>query len=318
MVKVSIVIPVKNNANLLEKCLTSIQRLDFPKDELEVIIVDGGSTDGSVEVAIRFGCKVIFEDKGVISYARDLGVKHASGEFIAFTDSDCIVDRSWLKELLNCFSDDKVAAVGGPNLTPEDDSDFGKSVGDVLFLLSRVGSRYGLKTENIIEVYHNPTCNVMYRRKVLEEIGGFNHKLITADDEELDYRIRLKGYRILYTPKAIVYHYRRSNWRSFAKMAFNYGVGRMQVIKLHRKMGRWFHYVPSIAIFLIFLLFMLSVINSIFLKLAFLVLFIGGVGITILSIYLSLKTGRSPFRYFGLITIWLLGYGFGMLRGLLK
>jgi glycosyltransferase involved in cell wall biosynthesis len=64
MVKVSIIIPTKNNVNLLEKCLKSIRYLDFPKDEYEVIIVDGYSTDGTVEIAKKYGCKVIFEDKG--------------------------------------------------------------------------------------------------------------------------------------------------------------------------------------------------------------------------------------------------------------
>lgn len=292
--------------------------MDFPMDELEVIVVDGGSTDGSVEVAERFGCKVIFEDRGVISYARDLGVRHASGEFIAFTDSDCTVDRDWVKELLSCFTDEGVAAAGGPNLTPEDECDFGKSVGDVLALLSRVGPRYGLRAENVMEVYHNPTCNSMYRRKVLEEVGGFNHELATVDDEELDYRVGRRGYRILYTPRAIVYHYRRRSWRSFAKMAYNYGLGRMQAIKLHRDMGKWFHYAPPALILFTSMLFALSVVNSLFLSLALSVLFAGGVGVAAMSLYLWSKTGRSPLRYFGLIAIWFWGYGLGMLRGLVK
>ncbi|MCS7138835.1 MAG: glycosyltransferase [Crenarchaeota archaeon] len=317
-VKVSIVIPVKNNAKLLERCLASIRDLDFPKDVLEVVIVDGGSTDGSVEVARRFGCKVVVEDKGLIGYARDIGVKHSSGDFIAFTDSDCVVDKGWIRELLSCFVDEKVAAVGGPNITPEDECDFGKSVGEVLALLSKVGPRYGLRAEEVMEVYHNPTCNSMYRRRVLEEVGGFNHKLVTVDDEELDYRIRQRGYKILYTPKAIVYHCRRRSWRSFAKMAYNYGLGRMQAIKLHRDMGRWFHYVPPVTILLILLLLVLSSFNSILLIPALLMLLLSGVGVATMSLYLSKKTGRKPLRYFGLIAIWLLCYGLGMLRGLMK
>ncbi|MBO3810225.1 MAG: glycosyltransferase [Candidatus Brockarchaeota archaeon] len=317
-VKVSIIIPVKNNVDLLEKCLASIRSLDFPTNILDVVVVDGGSNDGSVEVAEKFGCRVIIEDKSIISYARDLGVKHASGEFIAFTDSDCIVDKGWLKELLKCFEGDGIAAVGGPNLTPENESDFGKSVGDVFAFLSKAGPRYGLEAGEAMEIHHNPTCNVMYRRGVLEEVGGFNHKLVTVDDEELDYRIRRRGYRILYTPKAIVYHYRRRGWRSFARMAYNYGLGRTQAIKLHRDMGRWFHYAPPAIILLIFLLLALSLVNSIFLISAFLTLFLGGVGIAFMSLYLSGKTGRSPLRYFGLIAVWFWGYGLGMLRGLEK
>jgi hypothetical protein len=101
-------------------------------------------------------------------------------------------------------------------------------------------------------------------------------------------------------------------------MAYNYGLGRMQAIKLHMDMGRWFHYAPPAIILLIFLLLALSVLNNVFLSAAFLALFLGGLGIAVISLYLSRKTGRNPLRYFGLIAVWFWGYGLGMLRGLLK
>ncbi len=186
---ISIVIPTKNNGDILEKCLFSIQNLECPEDRLEVIIVDGHSADDTVGIAKKYGCKVIFEDEGRISYAREIGVRQAKGKFIAFTDADCVVDRDWIKELIKHFKDD-VAAVGGPNITPEDDSAFAKCVGVILSFLSKPGARYGFCEEEVREIYHNPTCNVMYRKSVLEEVGGFNHSLVTVDDEELDYRIR--------------------------------------------------------------------------------------------------------------------------------
>jgi len=318
MVKVSIIIPTKNNVNMLERCLKSIQCLDFPKDEYEVIIVDGYSTDGTVEIAKKYGCKVIFEDKGTISYARDCGLKYSKGEFIAFTDADCIVDKNWLNELLKEFRDENVAAVGGPNITPEDDTEFAKCVGDVLSFLSKVGARYGVEGGVVREIYHNPTCNVMYRKNVLEKVGGFNHNLITVDDEELDYRIRRKGYRILYTPHAVVYHYRRRTWRSFVKMAYNYGLGRGQAVKLHRDLGKWFHFIPLITILLIIMLLILSFLNNTFLFVTFLILLLGTLWIATISFHLSRKRERSFLKYFGLIVIWFLGYGLGMLRGLIR
>ncbi|MEM0203265.1 MAG: glycosyltransferase [Archaeoglobaceae archaeon] len=317
MAKVSIVIPVKNDAETLEKCLRSIRDLDFPMEDLEVIVVDGHSTDGSVEIAKRYGCKVFFEDMGRISYARDLGAKKASGEFIAFTDADCVVEKNWIKELLKQF-DENVAAVGGPNLTPEDESEFGKAVGDVFEFLSKAGARYGFNANEVVEIYHNPTCNVMYRKKVLEEVGGFNHRLITVDDEELDYRIRKRGYKILFTPKAVVYHYRRRSWKSFAKMAYTYGIGRMQAIKLHREMGRWFHFVPMLTLFFVPSILLLSLLSSLFLLLAISSIILIALSISSASLYLFSKKKRNPLRYFGLISVWLIFYGFGMLVGLRK
>ena len=98
--KVSIIIPTKNNAGILEKCLKSIENLDYPKEELEVVIVDGHSEDGTVEIARKYGCRVVYESVGTIGGARNIGVQNSNGEFIVFTDADCVAERDWLKNLL--------------------------------------------------------------------------------------------------------------------------------------------------------------------------------------------------------------------------
>lgn len=317
--KVSIIIPTKNNADILEKCLESIRNLDYPDDEIEVIIVDGHSTDDTVEIARKCGCKVVYEDAGTIGGARNIGVEHSEGDYIVFIDADCVVDRDWLKNLIREFRDEKVASVGGPNITPEDDTEFAKCIGEALKLLSIPGARYAFNADRVVEIHHNPTCNSAYRRSIFQEVGGFNPKLITCDDEELDYRIRKKGYRILFTPHARVYHYRRSTWKSFAKMAWNYGVGRGQVIKLHREMAKWYYCTPSALILLIASLFALSFAAPILSLIAVSILVIGGIGVGLMSLYLTTKTGIRHFiTYCVLIAIWFWGYGLGMLRGLGK
>ena len=180
-IKVSIVIPTKNNGNIIARCLDSIINpfrksvdgkcfadLDYLKDKVEVIIVDGHSTDDTVEIAKKYGCKIVYEDIGTIGGARDLGVKESSGEFIAFTDADCLVDTNWIKNIIKHFNNEDIAAVGGPNVTPEGDTNFAKCVGTILSFLSKPGARYGLNADKVMEIYHNPTCNVMYRKRALE------------------------------------------------------------------------------------------------------------------------------------------------------
>ena len=88
--------------------------MDYPKDKYEVIIVDGYSTDDTVEIAKRYGCKIVYENAGTIGGARNIGVENSTGKYIAFTDSDCIVDKNWLKNLIGQFTDEKIASVGGP------------------------------------------------------------------------------------------------------------------------------------------------------------------------------------------------------------
>jgi len=317
--KVSIIIPTKNNADILERCLESIHNLDYPKDEVEVIIVDGHSTDGTVEVAKKYGCRVVYEDVGTIGGARNIGVEHSRGDYIVFTDADCVADRDWLKNLIREFKDESVASVGGPNITPRDDTEFAKRVGVVLEFLSKPGPRYVFSADKIVEIHHNPTCNSAYRKAILQEVGGFNPRLITCDDEELDYRIRKRGYKILFTPYAKVYHYRRPTWKRFAKMAWNYGIGRGQTIKLHKEMARWYYCAPSALILLITLLFTLSLIVPVFSLIAFSLLIAGGIGIGLIGLYLAFKTKCKDFTTYSLlIMIWFWGYGLGMLRGLLK
>lgn len=320
MIEVSIVIPTKNNADILERCLKSIVRLDYPPEKREVIIVDGHSTDATVEIGRRYGCRVVLEDGGTIGYARQKGVEHARGTFIAFTDADCVVSQGWLSELLRHFTDDGVAAVGGPNITPQDDTSFAKCVGAVLSYLSKPGARYGLKGGEVMEVYHNPTCNVMYRRDVLEECGGFDCTLITVDDEELDWRIRRRGYRILYTPSAVVYHYRKPTWKKFMRMAYTYGVGRMQAIRRHPEMGRWFHFVPSALILFLLLTAGLSVLySSSMLLLPCFTLVGGAAGIALMGAHIKRESECTSFiTACLLIGVWFWLWGLGFIRGLVR
>ena len=316
---ISIIIPTKNNGDILGRCLSSIEELDWPEDQLEIIIVDGHSTDDTTEIAKEYGSRVIYEDVGTRGGACNIGVQSAKGEFIVFTDADCVVPEDWLKNLIKHFNSEDVACVGGPNITPEDDTNFAKCVGEVLLFLSKPGSRYGLDVDEVVETFHNSGCNVAYRKSAIEEVGWFNEFLITCEDEELDYRILKKGYGILYTPDAKVNHYRRPTLKGFLKQAYRYAVGRMQAIKLHRKMGRWYHWIVPALILSIVALFALSFVDYIYPLIAFSILVIGGVGIGIMSLYLGSKTRMSNFlTYCVLIAIWFWGSGFGYFRGLLK
>lgn len=321
---VSIIIPAHNEEATLEKCLASLENLNYPSNKLESILINDGSTDDTKEIIENHVQKSKYtfkylETEGVgAPKARNIGLKKAKGEYVAFTDADCVVESNWLRNLIKNFNSKEVVSVGGPNITPEHDTEFAECVGEVLSFLSKPGSRYASIPDKTMEIFHNPTCNVVYRKEVIEEVGGFNEKLVNCEDEELDYRIRERGYKILYTPGAKVYHYRRPTWKRFAKMAYSYAVGRMQAIKLHWKMGRWYHYTPPAIISAIILLLILSLLNMVYLWWALSILAIGGIGIGIMGLYLGAKTKMSNFlTYCMLIAIWFWGSGFGYFRGLM-
>jgi len=318
---VSVVIPMRNEAKILKRCLHAMEKIDYPEKLLEVVIVNDGSTDNTKDIILNtkwsFNYQYI-ETEGVgVSKAREIGYKKAKGDFIAFTDADCVVEKDWIKRLLEPF-DDNVAAVGGPNITPDDDKPFARCVGLVLSFLSKPGARYAYQGEKIHEIYHNPTCNVMYRKSVLEEVGGFNHNLITTDDEELDYRIRKKGYKIIYTPFARVKHYRRANWKKYMSMAYYYGLGRMQSTKIHPKMARWFHLAPPTYIILILALLILLIYSKLFLFILSTILLFHIVGVFIVALLYTRNSECQTLTFFGLVNLWIFLYGVGMIRGVFR
>jgi len=112
MLKVSIIIPTKNNGDIPDKCLTSIQNQDYLRDKYEVIIVDGHSTDGTVEIAKKYGCTVVYEDVRTLDGACNVGIKTAKGEFIAFADADRAITKIWFKNLVKHFNSENIVSVG--------------------------------------------------------------------------------------------------------------------------------------------------------------------------------------------------------------
>jgi glycosyltransferase involved in cell wall biosynthesis len=258
MEKISVIVPMKNNEKTAAKCLDSLLALDWP--DYEVIVVNDSSTDSTGAILKEYAAKsprvkVITTPGLGPSSARNLAVKEASGEFIASTDGDCIVEKGWLKELYAGFCDDRVGGIGGDQLSPADDSPFAKKVADYL---KSIGFVTGYIKESAPdcapacrEVDHNPTCCVMYRKKMFGELGGFYPGLWPGEDVEFDKRVTDAGYKLLYNPSAVVYHYRSPDMKRFSKMMYSYGRVQSWLV---RKFGffRKIHYVPvALAVLLV-------------------------------------------------------------------
>ena len=221
---VAVVIAAHNAERTLSKCIESLLDMDYPRDKLELVIVNDASSDETSLILSRYAERVtaleMDENRGP-SVARNMGVAKTSAEYICFTDADCIVARDWVRELHREFRPG-VGAVGGIQLSPEDETGFGRAVQGYLEVVGFVGG-YTRRYSTVTEVDHNPSCNVMYSRGAFEEAGGFLAGLWPGEDVELAMRVRAAGYRILYTPRAQVYHYRPRTLRAFARMMRSYG-----------------------------------------------------------------------------------------------
>ena len=244
---VSIIIPAYNCENTIGKCLDSLLKLDYP--DYEIIIIDDGSTDSTPEILKQSPkVKTIRTQNSGPSRARNIGIKEAKGDFIAFTDADCIVDRNWIKELFRGFVSDKVAGVGGDQQSPEDETPFGKDVQDFMKFVGIVGD-YMKHHMDILKTSHNPTCNVLYKKTVLLEAGLFDEALWPGEDVDIDRKIKRKGWLLYYNPNAVVQHYRPQNPGSFNKMMKRYGWAQGYLV---RKYGL-FRLIQMEPLFILFL-----------------------------------------------------------------
>jgi len=106
MNKISVIIPIKNEADKIERFLEAVFNQSF--EPHEVIVVDGHSTDKTVENAMKLPVEVVYEDHGAVGGARQVGVDNAKAEFVAFKDADCIPETSWSEDLMVKFSNDIV------------------------------------------------------------------------------------------------------------------------------------------------------------------------------------------------------------------
>ena len=111
MDKITVIIPVKNEAEKVERCLEAVFNQTIKP--FEIIVVDGHSMDNTVENAKKFPVKVVYEDYDTVGGARQVGVKNAEGKIVAFTDADCIPERNLLENLIKEFSDDIVGVRRG-------------------------------------------------------------------------------------------------------------------------------------------------------------------------------------------------------------
>ncbi|MEW6137590.1 MAG: glycosyltransferase [Thermodesulfobacteriota bacterium] len=253
--EISIVIPVHNSSGTIAKCLDSLIRLTHPS--FEVIIVDDGSTDTTLEICHSYPTvKVIPVPKGGPSRARNIGIAQSRGQFVAFTDGDCVVDRHWLDELRKGFLAPNVAGVGGDQVSPQDDTDTGKLIQAFLKTIGFVAD-YVKSGASLRPTAHNPSCNSMYRKEVLTECGAFNEELWPGEDVELDFKISRLGYTLMYNPAARVAHYRPSSYAKLARMFKRYGAGQGY---LARKYGmfRPIHWVPLLIVLASLVLALLS------------------------------------------------------------
>jgi glycosyltransferase involved in cell wall biosynthesis len=231
---VSVVVPFYNSRDTIDECLSAITAQKGV--ELEIIAVDDGSTDDGAAVAARPQVRVIRQDNKGAAAARNTGARAAIGEWIAFTDADCIPSRRWLHSLFAAATEnrqgDEVIGAAGPIASYPSTSPAARFVD--------ISGAFDVERHLSHPLFpFAPSGNVMYRRDLFMAVGGYDERMKSYESCDLHMRLRRHADgQMRFASPALVLHRHRESWPEYWKQQKNYGRGLGQFYM------RWANEVP--------------------------------------------------------------------------
>jgi len=205
---ISVIVPTLNSGKTIEKCLVSILNQEYPKDRFEVIIIDGGSQDKTIEISREYPVKIIREFRKGRGIAYNLGLKEAKGDIVAFVDSDAYTKTCWLEEMEKEMTKNAEMVAVYCRLKAPNDSKFLQKCVDTVNFTGKGQSN-----------------GVIYRRNILLKEGGFNEKMDYLQENELEFRLLKEGYIIHTIEKILIYHYPRNSIKGYLEQNKEAGRG---------------------------------------------------------------------------------------------
>lgn len=233
--EVTIGICTKNCENVIDKCLRSLFSLNYPKNLLEVIIVDGCSIDRTLEIARRMledlGIKyqITTDDRLGLGYARQIIAEKASAEFIAFVDADQSLHPLWLSEIVKeLLRDNQIAVVRGI----QHSSPYSSTLAQTLEAYKK--SIQDSMVPRKIDIRGFGIGGSVLRKSSILEVGGFDSAFhLTLEDADLCVRLEKRGWKLINCRTAIFLHQPRTTWRELFRQYRNWAIGVNQLIAKH-------------------------------------------------------------------------------------
>lgn len=321
---ISVIVPAYNRADELKELLDSFSRLEYPRDQYELIIADDGSTDGTARLIEQLSdttnlpFKYYSQPNKGPGAARNLGMENARGDFFIFVDSDVTVPADWLTNIARAINEEQADAFGGPDTFRDDFPALLKAINYSMTSFITTGGLRGRKGRKLARFYPR-SFNMGLSRALWQKIGGFG-SLRHGQDIEFSNRIIRSGAKVIYVADAPVFHKRRTNLRRFYRQVFNWGVARVNLFKLDPAMFEPLHAMPAVATLLVMAVVLLSLVSDFFRF-----LFLAGLGAAVLILIYSLYDAVRMYRQIGpalylplVMPAQIFGYGLGFIYNFIR
>jgi glycosyltransferase involved in cell wall biosynthesis len=247
---VSVVLPIRNEAGHIGRCLEAVLAQDYPRERMEVLVADGRSVDATREVvgrlAERDGRVRLVDNPGlIVPTGLNAAIRSSAGQVIVRIDGHTIVEPGYVREAVSALQRTGADVVGG-NMTARGRGVFGRAVALATSTSMGVGGsrfHYAQVEEDAESVYMGT-----FRRDVFERFGYFDEGLVRNQDDEFNYRVRARGGRVRLVPSMRSVYSPRESIRALFRQYFQYGYYKIRVASLHPGMMRPRHVVPSIFV----------------------------------------------------------------------
>ncbi len=215
---VAVVVPVFNERRYITRTLEHLLAQDYPRERYEVIVIDNGSTDGTLDAIQQFPVRLLHEEVKSSYAARNKGIRESSSEYVAMIDSDCAAEPGWLTSLIEADRYRGAGVVGGRVELSDPEK---PTLGSFLFRTRYSGAarRHGIEKKGTA-----PTCNLLVRRCVFDKIGLFE-PTISGGDFSFTFSASQNGHRTIFAEDALAWHPSDMETRAFTRRAFRIGHG---------------------------------------------------------------------------------------------
>lgn len=321
--KVSVIIPARNEEKFIEKCIESFLTCDYPKELIEVIVVDGMSEDGTRKIVRELSERdirvlLVNNEKKITPVAMNLGVKASKGEYIFFSGAHSEMRSDYISKCIRHALETGADNVGGIMKTePRISSTVGIAISKVLSSpLGVGGAKFRTGVTKPIEVDTVPFgC---YKREVFDRIGYFNEKLVRNQDIEFNLRLKRAGGKIILFPDIELTYYARSTCRDLSKNNFENGFWVIAAKKYAEVPYSKRHLVPLMFVLFLLLGFLISLVVTYFLFVYISLLVTYFVTVIIFSFSHALEAKKLNLLFAAIVSYLVLhiSYGVGSLLGL--